>query len=60
MKYSNPENTAVTLIAADGNEWTVPRGHRFWSEWGIDDAEAHGEIQPADETTLTTETTQGA
>lgn len=60
MQFTDKEKTAVTLIAADGNQWTVPRGHRFWMEWGIDDAEAHGEIQPADDTAMTTETTQEA
>lgn len=49
MKYANPEKTAV--IAANpktGKEWTVPKGHRFWKEFGIDQAEQRGEIADAD------------
>jgi len=49
VKYANPDSSAVIAInPQDGNEWTVPRGHRFWVQWGIDKAEQNGEIQPAD------------
>lgn len=49
MKYASPDNSAViTKSPKDGSEWTVPRGHRFWTQWGIDQAEQRGEIQAAD------------
>ncbi|MEZ9413645.1 hypothetical protein AB4189_05520 [Vibrio sp. 10N.286.49.E1] len=45
MKFSNQDKNAVTLKSPiNGQEWTVPRGHRFWVEWGIDTAEAEGRI----------------
>jgi len=49
MKYANPEQSAV--IAANPKTDTVtyvPRGHRFWFQWGIDKAEEQGLIEPAD------------
>lgn len=49
MKYANPEQSAVIATnPKSGQVWTVPRGHRFWSQWGIDQAEEHGEIEAAD------------
>ncbi len=49
MKYANPENNAVIATnPKDGSEWIAPRGHRFWVQWGIDQAEQRGEIQAAD------------
>ncbi|NAW57759.1 MULTISPECIES: hypothetical protein [unclassified Vibrio] len=45
MKYANQEkNTVVVSHPNSGQQWTVPRGHRFWSEWGIDTAEQEGRI----------------
>lgn len=45
MKFTNQDKNAVTLKnPINGQEWTVPRGHRFWVEWGIDTAEAEGRI----------------
>ncbi len=45
MKYANTEKTAViTLNPRTQQEWSVPRGHRFWREWGIDKAESEGRI----------------
>ncbi|MDE1323861.1 hypothetical protein L9W97_01840 [Vibrio aestuarianus] len=49
MKYANQEKTAVVCNhPINGEQWTVPRGHRFWSEFGIDEAEAKGQIEDAD------------
>ena len=45
MKYTDQDENAVTLKSPiNGQEWTVPSGHRFWVEWGIDTAEAEGRI----------------
>ncbi|ELC0658519.1 hypothetical protein SD340_001116 [Vibrio fluvialis] len=49
MKYANPEKT--TVIAqhpVTGQTWTVPEGHRFWHEWGIDQAKLEGRIDEPD------------
>lgn len=49
MKYTDQEKNAVICNhPTNGQEWTVPRGHRFWSEFGIDQAEQRGEIADAD------------
>lgn len=49
MKYANPEQSAVIATnPKNGQVWTVPRGHRFWFQWGIDKAEEQGLIEPAD------------
>ncbi|WP_167335961.1 hypothetical protein [Vibrio coralliilyticus] len=49
MKYTNQQKTAVLCRhPVSGDEWTVPRGHRFWSEFGIDEAEQKGQIEEAD------------
>lgn len=54
MKYSNESKDAVTCRhPVTGVEWTVPRGHRLWSEFGIDTAEENGSIQDANETPST-------
>ncbi|WP_205395199.1 hypothetical protein [Vibrio tetraodonis] len=51
MKYANPDKSAVIATnPKDGHEWTVPRGHRFWSQWGIDQTEKNGDIEAADPT----------
>ncbi|PMH28432.1 hypothetical protein BCU71_07665 [Vibrio lentus] len=45
MKFTDQDKNAVTCKSPiNGQEWTVPRGHRFWVEWGIDTAEAQGRI----------------
>ncbi|ASF93719.1 hypothetical protein EAY71_17095 [Vibrio anguillarum] len=44
MKYANQEKSAVITTDKNGNIWTVPRGHRFWVEFGIDKAEQEGRI----------------
>ncbi|WP_425628542.1 hypothetical protein [Vibrio neptunius] len=45
MRYANEQKTAVIVqYPAQGQQWTVPRGHRFWTEWGIDKAEQEGRI----------------
>lgn len=45
MKYANPEkNAVIAQHPANSQTWTVPRGHRFWAEWGIDKAEQEGRI----------------
>ena len=44
MKYANQEKSAVIITDKNGNIWTVPRGHRFWVEFGIDKAEQEGRI----------------
>ncbi|WP_198597033.1 hypothetical protein [Vibrio splendidus] len=49
MKYANQDKNAVICNhPINGQEWKVPRGHRFWSEFGIDQAEQRGEIADAD------------
>ncbi|WP_406733479.1 hypothetical protein RJD39_04865 [Vibrio scophthalmi] len=49
MKYANPEKTAVICNhPINGNPWTVPQGHRFWTEWGIDQAQKEGRIEEPD------------
>lgn len=49
MKYANPEKTAViTQHPTNGQMWTVPEGHRFWSEWGIDKAKEENRIDDPD------------
>lgn len=49
MKYANEAKTAVIANhPKTGAQWTVPRGHRFWFQWGIDKAEEQGLIEPAD------------
>ncbi|HBC2130171.1 TPA: hypothetical protein I6192_003396 [Vibrio cholerae] len=44
MKYTDSNKSAVVTTDKNGNVWTVPRGHRFWAEWGIDKAEQEGRI----------------
>ncbi|MCD1241234.1 hypothetical protein [Vibrio cholerae] len=44
MKYTDTSKRAVVTTDKNGNSWTVPRGHRFWAEWGIDKAEQEGRI----------------
>jgi hypothetical protein len=48
MKYANKEKTAVITNDKAGNQWIVPRGHRFWSEFEIDKAEQQGVIDEAE------------
>lgn len=49
MKYASPNNEAViTVNPKNGSETRVYRGHRFWTQWGIDQAEERGEIEAAD------------
>ncbi|WP_185759850.1 hypothetical protein [Vibrio pectenicida] len=49
MKYANLEKTAVICQhPANEQQWTVPRGHRFWAEFGIDLAEQENRIEEAD------------
>ncbi|USP05731.1 hypothetical protein LGV68_21300 [Vibrio sp. LQ2] len=48
MKYANTQRDAVFVNDVNGKEWTIPRGHRFWSEWGIDKAESEGRIDDPD------------
>lgn len=49
MKYANLEHSAVMATnPKTGDETYVPRGHRFWFQWGIDQAEQRGEIEAAD------------
>lgn len=49
MKYTNQEKNHVrTVNPVTGKMWSVPRNHRFWSEWGIDTAEQQGSIADAD------------
>ncbi len=49
MKYANQEKTAVIANhPTTGQQWTVPQGHRFWSEWGIDQAKQKGLIDEPD------------
>lgn len=51
MQYTDESKAAVVCAhPVTGVEWTVPRGHRFWSEFGIDTAEESGSIEDADET----------
>jgi len=51
MQYANKEKSAVIANhPITGIQWTVPRGHRFWSEWGIDVAENEGRIDEAKDT----------
>ena len=42
LRYSDSEKGGVVL---DGGAY-IPRGHRFWTERGIDNAEAAGRISP--------------
>ncbi|MFP1107562.1 hypothetical protein ACK8QL_04285 [Vibrio cholerae] len=44
MKYTDSNKSAVVTTDKNGNVWTVPRGHRFWAEWGIEKAEQEGRI----------------
>ncbi len=44
MRYTDSSRGAVVTIDKNGNSWIVPRGHRFWAEWGIDKAEQEGRI----------------
>lgn len=61
MKYSNPEKTAViTQHPRTGEEWTVPRGQRFWREWGIDTAEQEGRIGEPETMDITGDADGGA
>ncbi|MDC5704671.1 hypothetical protein OPW13_12465 [Vibrio europaeus] len=49
MKYANPEkNLVITTNPKTNKEVYIPRGHRLWVQWGIDQAEQRGEIQAAD------------
>ena len=49
MKYANQENMAVICNHPfNGEQWTVPRGHRFWAEFGIDLAEQENRVEEAD------------
>lgn len=54
MKYANTNKTAViTSNPRTQKKWTVPRGHRFWSEWGIDKAESEGRISEPEANPIT-------
>ncbi|MCC4786644.1 hypothetical protein AB6E39_00200 [Vibrio splendidus] len=45
MKYVSEKKDAVNCKhPTTGEPCIVPRGHRFWVEWGIDTAEAQGRI----------------
>ncbi|HHY0357894.1 hypothetical protein H2663_09775 [Vibrio cholerae] len=44
MKYTDSSKSAVVTTDKNGKQWTVPRTHRFWAEWGIDKAEQEGRI----------------
>ncbi|MDF2185463.1 hypothetical protein O1O06_11885 [Grimontia hollisae] len=59
MQYTDNTHTAVSVRRPDGTVWTVPRGHRFWTEWGIDTAEQQGAIQDAPETPVDTRAGRG-
>ncbi|MCC4787503.1 hypothetical protein AB6E39_05875 [Vibrio splendidus] len=49
MKYVDEKKDAVNCAhPVSGEPCLVPRGHRFWSEFGIDQAEQRGEIADAD------------
>ncbi|MGD8172613.1 hypothetical protein ACQEXU_13195 [Vibrio sp. TRT 21S02] len=49
MKYANMDkNTVIATNPKTGVRAYIPRGHRFWSQWGIDAAEQAGTIEPAD------------
>lgn len=49
MKYADTEkNEVIAACPKSGSEWQVPRGHRLWHLWGIDQAEQRGEIQASD------------
>lgn len=41
-RYANAERTSVTVTG--DNNGTVPKGHRFWRDWGVRDAEEAGKI----------------
>lgn len=53
MKYANTNKNAVMTTDKNGNQWTIPRGHRFWSEWGIDKAESEGRISEPEANPIT-------
>ncbi|MBY7884085.1 hypothetical protein KW425_10310 [Vibrio fluvialis] len=54
MKYANTEKTSVIAKhPTTGQVWTVPKGHRFWSEWGIDKAESEGRISEPEANPIT-------
>ncbi|HFG1604190.1 TPA: hypothetical protein ACGFXW_000023 [Vibrio cholerae] len=44
MKYTDSSKSAVVTTDKNGKQWTIPRTHRFWAEWGIDKAEQEGRI----------------
>ncbi|HGE6000064.1 TPA: hypothetical protein ACGGR4_002933 [Vibrio cholerae] len=44
MEYTDSSKSAVVTTDKNGKQWTVPRTHRFWAEWGIDKAEQEGRI----------------
>ncbi|ELH7949903.1 hypothetical protein Q9F39_001374 [Vibrio fluvialis] len=53
MKYANNAKSAVMIDDKSGKVWTIPRGHRFWSEWGIDKAESEGRISEPEANPIT-------
>lgn len=53
MKYANANKSAVLTTDKNGKPWSVPRGHRFWSEWGIDKAESEGRISEPEANPIT-------
>lgn len=49
MKYATKEkNAVITNHPTSGQTWTVPEGHRFWFEWGIDKAKEENRIDEPD------------
>ncbi|EKO3520836.1 hypothetical protein K7V76_000670 [Vibrio fluvialis] len=53
MKYANSAKSAVMIDDKNGKAWTIPRGHRLWSEWGIDKAESEGRISEPEANPIT-------
>lgn len=53
MKYTNTDKNAVMTTDRNGKGWVIPRGHRFWSEWGIDKAEIEGRISEPEANPIT-------
>lgn len=61
MKYANTNKDAViTNNPRTQQEWTVPRGHRFWRDWGIDKAENEGRISEPETMATTGDADGGA
>ncbi len=42
--YKYTDETSNSVQVTGDNKGTVPRSHRFWQMWGVDVAEANGEI----------------